>query len=227
MLLHFTKKSFQGILTVTQILLEPSCVTWDISFNCRHGYTSLCATPCISVKLHYYYLSYKLRCLRRIYIPEKIRNNTREKMRFFSRAFDIFNQRWYVTRLSLHSSFAPLGQVDEWTAKSSPFSIQCHLLEFLGLWRLKQFKIPYRLRTVTFKTFLDREKNENKKIKTESYVFSGCGNDISLRWDRKSTLRRFATGRFWPCTWKISAVGKDHVKAEILQVENYAHCSFL
>ena len=126
-----------------------------------------------------------------------------KKWDFFSRAFDIVNQRWYVTRLSLHSSFAPLGQVDEWTAKSSPFSIQGHLSEFLGLWRLKQFKIPYRLRTVTFKTFLDREKNENKKRKTESYVFSGCGNGISLRWDRKSTVRRFATGRLAHNDWVL------------------------
>lgn len=31
----------------------------------------------------------------------------------------------------------------------------------------------------------------------------------------------------WQFFWKISAVGKDQVKAEILQVENYAHCSFL
>ena len=108
MLLHFTKMSFQGILTVAQILLEPSCVTWDISFNCRHGYTSLCATPCISVKLHYYYLSYKLRCLRRIYIPEKIRNNTREKMRFFHvRLISLISadtsRAFRFTRLSRHS----------------------------------------------------------------------------------------------------------------------------
>ena len=101
MLLHFTKISFQGNLTVTQILLEPSCVTWDTSFNCRHGYTSLCATPCISVKLHYYYLSYKLRCLRRIYIPEKIRNNTH--VRLISLITADTSHAFRFNRLSRHS----------------------------------------------------------------------------------------------------------------------------
>ena len=47
-----------------------------------------------------------------------------EKYRIFSRVFDIVNQL-----LTRHSPFAPLGQVDEWTAKPSPFSIQGCLSE--------------------------------------------------------------------------------------------------
>ena len=46
---------------------------------------------------------------------------------------------------------------------------------------------------------------------TESYVFSGFGNGLSRGWERKSTAGRFATCRFWPCTRKISSVGKDEV----------------
>ena len=50
-----------------------------------------------------------------------------------------------------------------------------------------------------------------KKEKTESYVFSSFDNGISRGWERKLSARRFATSRFWPCTWKISSVGKDQV----------------
>ena len=59
-------------------------------------------------------------------------------------------------------------------------------------------------------TFQEGKENRCAKRKTESYVFSGFGNGISRGWERKSTTGRFATGRFWPFTWKIS-VGKDKV----------------
>ena len=52
-----------------------------------------------------------------------------EKCEIFLRVFDITNQL-----LTRHSPFVPLGQVDEWTAKLSPFSIH-------GLWLLKHWKI--------------------------------------------------------------------------------------
>ena len=57
---------------------------------------------------------------------------------------------------------------------------------FFGLWLLKTLKNPYCLQTVT------------------------CSSDgISRSWERKSITKRFATGRFWPCTWENSSVGKD------------------
>ena len=56
-----------------------------------------------------------------------------------------------------------------------------------------------------------------RKEKTESHVFSGFGNGISCGWERKSTTRRFATSRFWPCTWKISSDGK-------VQFNNWQFC---
>ena len=59
------------------------------------------------------------------------------------------------------------------------------------------------------KTFLEEEENQYAKRKTESCVFSGFGVSISLGWEWKSTIGRFATGRFWPFTWKTSSVGKD------------------
>ena len=57
----------------------------------------------------YSILSYKLRCYPRIYSPEKIRNNTRQQTRNFSRVFDIANQLRLSVRLmnerqSLHHS---------------------------------------------------------------------------------------------------------------------------
>ena len=78
--------------------------------------------------------------------------------------------------------------------------------DFFGLWLLKHWQIrnAYRQQRLNFPR---RGGKQNQK--TESYVFSGLGNDISHGWERKLTTGRFATGRFWPCTWKISSVGKD------------------
>ena len=60
-------------------------------------------------------------------------------------------------------------------------------------------------------TFLEGEKNQYTKRKTESYVFRGFGVGISFGWEWNSTTGRFATDRFWPFTWKTSSVGKDKV----------------
>ena len=107
--------------------------------------------------------------------------------------FDIANQL-----LKRHSSFAPLRLVDEQTAKPSPFPIQGLLSNFFGLWLL------------TFKLCKEGKKTKiRKKKKTETYIFSVVDNEISCGWKRKSSAKRFAIGRFWPWTWKISSVGKN------------------
>ena len=61
-------------------------------------------------------------------------------------------------------------------------------------------------------SFLEEEENQYTKRKTESYEFSGFGVAISLGWEwLKSTVGRFATGRFWQFTRKTSSVGKEKV----------------
>ena len=60
------------------------------------------------------------------------------------------------------------------------------------------------------RTLLAEEENQNTIRKTESYVFSGFGNGISRRWERKSTTGKYVTSCFWLFTWKIS-VGQDQV----------------
>ena len=72
---------------------------------------------------------------------------------------------------------------------------------FFGLWLLKYWRVCIVYRQWR-SNFLGKE-NQNKKSRTGSYVFSGFGNGISRGWERKSTTNRFATGRFWLCTWKI------------------------
>ena len=62
-----------------------------------------------------------------------------------------------------------------------------------------------------FQTFPEGKENQYTKRKTESYVFSGFGVSISLAWEWKSKTGKFATGRFWPFTWKTSSVGRDNV----------------
>ena len=138
-----------------------------------------------------------------------------KKYDIFSRVFDIANQL-----LTRHTPFAPLGQVDEWTAKPSPFSIHGRLSEYFRI-NYGCYKTEISVLTLTdseLQTFLEREENQNTKWKTESYVFSGFGNGISRDWERKSTTERFATGQFWPFTWMISSVGED-------QFSNWEFCS--
>ena len=110
--------------------------------------------------------------------------------------FDIANQL-----LTRHSPFPPLGQVNEWTAKPyhSQFMVVCRI--FFGLWLLKYWRVCIVYRQ--WRSNFPGKENQNKKSRTGSYVFSGFGNGISRGWERKSTTNRFATGRFWLCTWKI------------------------
>ena len=133
-----------------------------------------------------------------------------KKYDIVSSVFDIANQL-----LTIHSPFAPLGQVDEWTVKPSPFSIQGRLSEwFFRIMAAKTLKSPYCLQTEWRSNFSRRQCPERK---TDSYVFSGFNNGIFHGWQRESTTGRFLTGWFWPCTWKISSVGKDWV-------ENWEFC---
>ena len=94
-----------------------------------------------------------------------------------------------------------LGQVNEWTAKPyhSQFMVVCRI--FFGLWLLKYWRVCIVYRQ--WRSNFPGKENQNKKSRTGSYVFSGFGNGISRGWERKSTTNRFATGRFWLCTWKI------------------------
>ena len=117
---------------------------------------------------------------------------------------DIANQL-----LTRHLPSASLSQVDEWTAEPSTFSIRSRLLEFFQIMAAKTLKKSVLLTESDVQTFLEGEENQNTERKTESYVFSDFGNGISRSWERKSTSERFATGRFWPCSWKISSIGKN------------------
>ena len=78
--------------------------------------------------------------------PEKGCNNTRKRNDLFPHVFDIANQL-----LTRHSPFVQLGQVDEWTAKPSPFSIHGYFSEFSLTMAFKTLKSPNRLQTVMFK----------------------------------------------------------------------------
>ena len=71
----------------------------------------------------------------------------------------------------------------------------------------KTLKNPYRLQTV------ERTKTKIRKEKPKDTLFNGFGSGISLGWERKSTAERFASRRFWPCTRKISSIGKDQVNS--------------
>ena len=118
----------------------------------------------------------------------------------------LFTRVWYrQSDTDMSHAFPPLGQVDEWTAKPSPFSIHGRLSEYFRI-NYGCYKTEISVLTLTdseLQTFLEREENQNTKWKTESYVFSGFGNGISRDWERKSTTGRFATGQFWPFTRMI------------------------
>ena len=149
-------------------------------------------------------LSHKLRCYRGISGPEKSRNNTREKISYFFTC-------WY-SQSAADSSLAFGVTRSGWWMKGKAFTIlntSC-LSELSRIRAAKTLKNPYRWQTMRFK-LLEGEKNQYTKRKTENYVFGGFGVGISLGWEWKSTNGRFATGRFWPFTWKTSSVGKNKV----------------
>ena len=128
--------------------------------------------------------------LYRDFQPWEKPNNTREKISYFFTCVAIANQ--LLTRCS---PLAPLGQVDEWNAKPSRFSLQIVCQNFLELRRLKYLKKPYDWQTVRFKLSKQGKKTNMQKEKTESYEFRGVNAGISLDWELNSTTGRSATGR--------------------------------
>ena len=100
---------------------------------------------------------------------------------------------WHITRLSRHS----VRMMDE---RSS-----VRIFPDYGCYNTEK-SVLYRQRRSNF------SRRQCPKRKTDSYVVSGCDNGISRGWERKSMAERLVTGRVWPCTWKMSSVGKDLVK---------------
>ena len=137
------------------------------------------------------FLSHKLRCYTEISGPKKSRNNTREKIRYFFTCVDIANQL-----LTRHSPLAPLGQVDEWTAKPSRFSIWVICWSFLELWRRKHLN-PYRWQTVRLKNHNTQKKNRKLRIQ--------------WLWCWHFSRLRTKIDNWKICHWKTSSVGKDKV----------------
>ena len=99
------------------------------------------------------YLLYKLRYYTWIPSPEKSRKST-QRYDIFSHVFDTTNQL-----LTRHSPFAPLGQVDEWTAKPSRSSVQGSLSELFRITTTKTLKNLYRSQKMTFKLSQKGKKN--------------------------------------------------------------------
>ena len=152
-------------------------------------------------------LSCKVRCYTRISSPEKSRKNTWKNTIFFH----VISWKRLISPISCWYVFALCATPSGWWMNSKAFTI-LNRKSFFGIFSdcsfKKIMKNPYRLPTVTF---IEGEENQNTKRKTESYVFSGFDNGISRGWERQSTTGRFAAGLFWPCTWKISSVGKDQL----------------
>ena len=117
---------------------------------------------------------------------------------------------WY-SQLAADTSLAFSATPSGWWMNGKAFTIlntSC-LSELSPIMAAKTLKI--RIADCEVQIFLEGERNQHTKRKTESYVFSGFGVSISLGWEWKLTTGRFATGRFWPFTWKTSSVGKDKV----------------
>ena len=83
-----------------------------------------------------------------------------KKYRIFSTCVDIANQL-----LIRHSPLAPLGQVDEWAAKPSRFSMQGSLSELSRTMAAKTLKKSVSLTDSAVQTFLKGEKTNTRKEK--------------------------------------------------------------
>ena len=158
----------------------------------------------------YHTLSYKLRCYTRISSPEKSLNNTREKIRY------LFTCVWHRQSAS-DTSLAFRATRSGYWMNGKAFTIlnpRSFVRDFFGLWLLKHWKIRIAYRQWRSNFSLEGEENQKTRRKTESYVFSGFGYGIPHSRERKSITGRFATGRFWPCNWKIPSVVRANSKTE-------------
>ena len=109
----------------------------------------------------------------------------------------------HVTRLSHHSVRL---MNERQTLHYFQSKVVCRNL--FALWLLKHRKIAIAYRQ--WRSNLPRRKrNQNMKRKNRKLHIHVFGNGISRGWERESTTEWFTKGRFWPCTWKISSVGKD------------------
>ena len=111
--------------------------SWKVKRYCAYLMNEMINCCLVARSCIILYLSFKLRCYTRISSLKKSRNNTWKNTIIF-----------YVCLISpiscCHLPFAPLGQVNEWTAKSSPFSIHGRLSEFFRSIAAKILKNPYR-----------------------------------------------------------------------------------
>ena len=126
--------------------------------------------------------------------------------------FDIANQL-----LTRHSPLAPLGLVDEWTAKPSPFSIQGRLSKFFGPWPLKHWKIRivHRQRRLNFLRMGRKLKYVQKKQKLRiQWLWQWYFSRLSTKIDSWKICHRPILAVYLK---KISSVGKD-------QVNNWEFC---
>ena len=113
---------------------------------------------------------------------------------------------WHVTRLSRRSVRL---MKERQSLHHSQSKVVCR--NIFQLWLLENWNIRIDAYRQWRWNFLRKEKYQNTKWKTESYVFSGFSNGIS----------RGCHSRLWPFTWIISSAGKDQF---ILYTENEAHC---
>ena len=111
---------------------------------------------------------------------------------------------WHVTRLSRRSVRL---MKERQSLHHSQSKVVCR--NIFQLWLQENWNIRIDAYRQWRWNFLRKEKYQNTKWKTESYVFSGFSNGISHSWERKSTTGRFAIGWLWPFTWMISSAGKD------------------
>ena len=83
-------------------------------------------------------------------------------------------------------------------SKPSPFSIQGSLSEFPRIMAAKTLKKSLSLKDSDVQTFLDEEENQYTRRKPKVAYSSSFGNGFCRGCERKSTIGRFSTDRFWP-----------------------------
>ena len=106
---------------------------------------------------------------------------------------------WNVTQLSRHS-----GRLMNERRSLHHSQSKVVWQNYCGLWQLRRWKIriAYRQWRANFPRWGRKPKYEKG---------NRFGDSISRGRERKSTTGRFATSRFWPCTWNISSVAKDDI----------------
>ena len=119
----------------------------------------------------------------------------------------VFFHVCWLSQSAAYTSLAFGSTRSGWRMNGKPFTIlnTSRLSELSRIMAAKTLRNPYRWQTMRFKL---SSKGKKTNILKEEPKFAYLVALVLAFLPAENENRRFATGRFWPLTWKTSFVGK-------------------